>query len=121
MDLRAGPGRPVRAAAAGEVIFAGPVGGTPVVVIRLSAELRVTYEPVRGTLPVGTAVTPGQPVGTLSGALSHCPTPCLHWGLLRGDTYEDPLTLLPAALRRAEPSRLLPLGKARTWGRPGTG
>src|SRR4051794_13320237 len=35
VDLRAGPGTPVRAAAPGDITFAGPVAGTPVVVLRL--------------------------------------------------------------------------------------
>jgi murein DD-endopeptidase MepM/ murein hydrolase activator NlpD len=99
----------VRAAAAGEVAFSGEVGGTPVVVIQLPGGLRTTYEPVRGTLPVGTAVAPGRTVGVLAGGLPHCPGPCLHWGLLSGGVYLDPLTLLPPSLRRSEPSRLLPL------------
>ncbi|WNI18308.1 M23 family metallopeptidase [Actinacidiphila sp. ITFR-21] len=109
VDLRAGRGIPVRAAAPGRVAFTGPVGGIPVVVLRHPGGLRTTYEPVRGALPVGAPVAAGRPVGVLTGALPHCPAGCLHWGLLAGDTYLDPLSLLPAALRRAGPSRLLPL------------
>jgi murein DD-endopeptidase MepM/ murein hydrolase activator NlpD len=109
VDLRAGPGTPVRAAAPGEITFAGPVAGTAVVVLRLDGGLRVTYEPVRATVPVGTRVPAGRQVGLLTPGPAHCPTACLHWGLLYGDTYLDPLTLLPPALRRAGPSRLLPV------------
>ncbi|MFC4030613.1 M23 family metallopeptidase [Streptomyces polygonati] len=109
VDLRAGPGAVVRAAAPGRVYFSGEVGGVPVVVVALPDGLRTTYEPVRGTLPVGAAVRAGDRLGTLSGGLPHCPGPCLHWGLLNGDVYLDPLTLLPPSLRRSEPSRLLPL------------
>lgn len=108
-DLRAGPGATVRAAAPGEVAFAGPVGGSPVVVVRLADGLRITYEPVRATLPVGTRVAAGLPVGVLTGGLAHCPAGCLHWGLLRGADYLDPLTLLPPSLLRSAPSRLLPV------------
>ncbi|WP_329137108.1 M23 family metallopeptidase [Streptomyces sp. NBC_01476] len=108
VDLWAAPGTPVRAAAAGEVIFTGEVGGIPVVVIGLPGGLRTTYEPVRATVPRGTRVTAGQQVGLLASGLPHCPGPCLHWGLLRGEVYLDPLTLLPPALRRSGPSRLLP-------------
>jgi murein DD-endopeptidase MepM/ murein hydrolase activator NlpD len=110
VDLPAGPGTAVRAAAPGEVAFSGLVGGTPVLVVQLAGNLRTTYEPVRGSVPVGTAVAAGARLGTVSGALPHCPGGCLHWGLLSGDVYLDPLTLLPRSLLRSEPSRLLPLG-----------
>ena len=110
VDLRAGPGARVRAAAPGEVDFAGQVAGTPVVVVRLTGGLRVTYEPVRATATVGTRVGAGVQVGvTVGGGLPHCPGACLHWGLLRGDVYLDPLSLLPPSLRRSGPSRLLPV------------
>ena len=113
VDLRAGPDAVVRAATAGEVAFAGQVGGTGVLVLRISAALRITYEPVRATVPVGARVTAGEQVGVLDGTLAHCPGECLHWGLLRaqqdGDVYLDPLALLPASIRRGGPSRLLPV------------
>jgi murein DD-endopeptidase MepM/ murein hydrolase activator NlpD len=109
VDLGAGPSVPVRAAASGEIAFAGEVAGTPVVVLRLPDGLRTTYEPVRATVPVGAQVPAGHRVGVLAGALPHCPGACLHWGLLRGDVYLDPLSLLPPSLRRPLHSRLLPV------------
>jgi murein DD-endopeptidase MepM/ murein hydrolase activator NlpD len=110
VDLRAGPGSPVRAPAPGEVAFTGTVGGIPVIVLRLPGGLRTTYEPARATPAVGTKVAAGQQLGrTVSGGLPHCPGLCLHWGLLRGDTYLDPLSLLPPTLLRSDPSRLLPV------------
>jgi murein DD-endopeptidase MepM/ murein hydrolase activator NlpD len=109
VDLRAGPSAPVRAAAAGEIAFAGRVAGTDVVVVRHAAGLRTTYEPVRATLPVGTPVAAGGQVGLLTGPLAHCTAPCLHWGLLRATAYLDPLTLLPPSLLTAGRSRLLPV------------
>jgi murein DD-endopeptidase MepM/ murein hydrolase activator NlpD len=121
VDLAAAPGTAVRAAAAGEVTFAGLVGGTPVVVVALPDGLRTSYEPVRGTLPVGTAVPAGRQVGVLTGRLPHCALSCLHWGLLRGDAYLDPLSLLPPALLRSEPSRLLPVPRQPVSGRPRAG
>lgn len=48
-------------------------------------------------------------MGTLEAVPGHCRDGCLHWGLRRGDRYLDPLSLLPAWLRRAGPSRLLPV------------
>lgn len=115
VDLRAGPGTGVRAAGGGRVVFAGPVGGTPVVVVALPGRLRVTYEPVRATVRVGAPVAAGDRVGVVAGVLPHCrAAPCLHWGLLRDGGYLDPLGLLPPALMRAGPSRLLPVLAALT-------
>ncbi|MBY8879467.1 murein hydrolase activator EnvC family protein [Actinacidiphila acidipaludis] len=111
VDLRAGPGAAVRAAAPGVVAFAGQVAGVPVMVLALEGGLRTTYEPVRAGLAVGTRVAAGRQVGVLSGSVPHCPGPCLHWGLLSGDLYLDPLSLLPSTLRRSGPSRLLPLSR----------
>ncbi|UGY93842.1 murein hydrolase activator EnvC family protein [Streptomyces gobiensis] len=109
VDLAGKAGRPVRAVAPGRVSFAGTVAGRGVLSIELSGTgdppLRTTYEPVSPTVSVGDRVTAGQPVATLQPGPSHCrPSSCLHWGLRRGDTYLDPLTLL-----RQGPSILLPV------------
>lgn len=126
VDLAAVPGAPVRAVAAGRVVFAGTVAGQGVVSVELTGSgppaLRYTYEPVRSRVRAGEAVVAGQPVGTLAPGPFHCPDGCLHWGLLRGDDYLDPLSLLPASARRLGPSRLLPLHGIAPPGqdRPGT-
>ncbi|MGA4801855.1 peptidoglycan DD-metalloendopeptidase family protein [Streptomyces lavendulocolor] len=114
VDLSAPPGTVVRAAAAGRVWFAGPVAGRGVLSITLTATgappLRTTYEPVRPLVRPGSDVAAGQVVAVVApGAGAHCAPACLHWGLRRGDTYLDPLSLLPAPLLRRPPSRLLPL------------
>ncbi|MFF9482316.1 M23 family metallopeptidase [Streptomyces sp. NPDC014733] len=113
MDLAAPPGTTVRAAAPGEVAFAGVVAGRGVVTVQLSdtgePPLRTTYEPVHASVRKGDRVAAGQPVGVLQQGPFHCHETCLHWGLLRGKTYLDPLTLLPPDMRRTGPSRLLPL------------
>ncbi|MDF2261232.1 murein hydrolase activator EnvC family protein [Streptantibioticus ferralitis] len=113
VDLSATAGTPVHAAAPGRVTFTGTVAGQGVLTIELSGTgtppLRTTYEPVHATLPVGTEVAAGQPVGTLRPGPFHCPSGCLHWGLLRGDVYLDPLSLIPPDMRRHGPSRLLPV------------
>jgi murein DD-endopeptidase MepM/ murein hydrolase activator NlpD len=108
VDLLGSPGQQVRAAAAGTVVFAGVLAGRGVVVVSHGAT-RTTYEPVVATVRAGSWVTAGGAIGTLSGAAGHCPPrACLHWGLLRGDVYLDPLTLVAAT-----PVRLLPIGAGR--------
>ena len=95
VDLAAVPGDTVVAAGAGVVTFAGPVAGRGVVTVT-HGELRTTYEPVTATVEVGDLVAAGEPIGTLAAGAGHCggyPT-CLHWGLLRGQVYLDPLGLL---------------------------
>jgi murein DD-endopeptidase MepM/ murein hydrolase activator NlpD len=110
VDLAATPGTPVRAVAAGRVSFAGRVAGRGVVSVELTGtDLRTTYEPVRASLKKGDAVAPGETVGAVEPTATHCPVTCVHWGLLRGDAYLDPLTLLPPWLLRTGPSRLLPV------------
>lgn len=104
VDLAGSPGQVVRAAAAGRVTFAGSVGGRGVVVVDHGGT-RTTYEPVHASVGVGTLMRAGEPIGTLQAFGSHCwPDVCLHWGLLQGEVYLDPLTLLGAG-----PVRLLPL------------
>ncbi|SOB81885.1 Peptidase family M23 [Streptomyces sp. 1331.2] len=108
VDLAAAPGAEVRAAAAGVVTFSGLVAGRPVVTVAHpgsgSPPLRTTYLPVTGTVPVGTAVTAGQVIGQLATDGRHCPAQdCLHWGLLRGGRYLDPLALFGAGTARLLP------------------
>ncbi len=94
VDLRAEPGDAVRAAAAGRVVYAGALAGRGVVVVE-HGDLRTTYLPVGAAVAVGAMVEPGQVIGTLTPG-HYCPGgSCLHWGLKRGDTYLDPLSLLP--------------------------
>lgn len=110
LDLAAAAGEAVLAAADGVVAFAGTVAGRPVLTVRHGA-LRTTYEPVRAAVAVGTRVRAGQRVGWVQPG--HCGRrgTCLHWGLLRGEEYLDPLLLPTAATNRAE-LRLLPPGSA---------
>lgn len=103
VDLAAPPGSAVRAAGAGRVSFAGPLAGRGVVVVD-HGTFRTTYEPVTAYTSVGQAVRTGDVMGVLEPGHPGCPSPaCLHWGLLRGDTYLDPLRLVQAG-----PVRLLP-------------
>jgi murein DD-endopeptidase MepM/ murein hydrolase activator NlpD len=107
VDLAGRVGEAVLSAGDGVVGFVGTVARVGVVTV-VSGPLRTTYEPVRGTVRRGQPVHAGERIGVLQLAGSQClPAACLHWGLLRGSTYLDPLALL--GLERV---RLLPLGRA---------
>jgi hypothetical protein len=109
VDLAGVAGEDVLAAGLGVVTYAGLLAGRGVVAVD-HGTLRTTYEPVDSPPPVGTVVLPGEAIGTLARGHAGPALPgetLLHWGLLRGDTYLDPLSLL----RRA-PSRLVPVAPA---------
>lgn len=99
VDYATAPGTPVRAAAAGQVTFAGAVGGGLHVVVLHADGLRTSYS-FLASLAVrrGEPVAAGDTVGT-SG-------PSLHFGARAGDAYVDPAVLLAG---RAGPAvRLVP-------------
>jgi murein DD-endopeptidase MepM/ murein hydrolase activator NlpD len=106
VDLVGTVGRPVLAARAGTVVFAGPVGGRGVVSVHHDDGLRTTYEPVRPTVSAGAVVRSGDVIGLLEPGHAGCvPAVCLHWGVRRGRLeYLDPLVLL-----RPPEVRLLPV------------
>ncbi|MFC6162942.1 M23 family metallopeptidase [Kribbella jiaozuonensis] len=104
VDLAGHPGQPVLAATPGTITYAGPLAGRGIITIT-TGRRRTTYEPVVPAVSVGATVTTGTIIGRLSTAGSHClPRTCLHWGLLQGKQYLNPLTLVPN-----RPVRLLPL------------
>ena len=111
VDLLGHAGQQVHTALAGTVTFAAPLAGRGVVVVDHGG-VRTTYEPVSASVTVGDTVGRGAVIGTLQHRSSHClPRTCLHWGLVRGDTYLNPLTLVGAG-----PIRLLPLsGSVDGW------
>lgn len=96
VDLAAAPGTAVVAAGPGRVVFAGPVVDRGVVSIEHAGGLRTTYEPVTATVPAGTTVVAGTPIGVLDPGHPRCaPAGCLHWGARLPDgTYLDPMALL---------------------------
>ncbi|MFE5308940.1 murein hydrolase activator EnvC family protein [Isoptericola sp. NPDC056578] len=107
VDLAAATGERVRSPAAGTVSFAGEVAGKPVVVVAHPGGLRSTFEPVTASVGLGDPVAEGDVVGTLAAGPGHCaPAGCVHWGVLRGEVYLDPLALLG----QAPPIVLLPGG-----------
>lgn len=86
IDYATVPGSVVRAAAGGEVVFAGPVGGRLHVVVLHADGLRTSYSFLAAvSVRRGDRVVAGQEVGR-SG-------PSLHFGARRGGAYVDPLTL----------------------------
>ncbi len=110
VDLAGTPGQQVRAAAPGRVTFAGSLAGRGVVVVGHGAT-RTTYQPVRAGVEVGAVVAAGDVIGRLERFGSHCaPEACLHWGLIEGETYLDPLTLVGAGPVRLLPFLGLPAG-----------
>ena len=119
VDLQGRPDQSVRASLGGRISFAAPLAGRGVVVVQHGFG-RTTYQPVRASVEVGQQVARGQVIGTLRPGGSHCaPRSCLHWGLLRGEAYLDPLVLVGAV-----PVRLLPLTGPLTgpgWGSSITG
>jgi murein DD-endopeptidase MepM/ murein hydrolase activator NlpD len=100
----ASDGGPVTAPEAGTVSFVGVVVDRPVITIDHGHGLRSSFEPVRSTLKKGASVAKGAVVGTL--LAGHCGrSPCVHWGVRRGEEYLNPLSFI-LDLR---PSVLLPL------------
>jgi murein DD-endopeptidase MepM/ murein hydrolase activator NlpD len=95
VDLVAGVGQVVRAPTGGTVTYTGRLAGRGVVVVTHAGGLRSTFEPVSARVRAGTVVAQGDPVGEVSSEAGHCiPATCLHWGVLRGRTYLDPLTFV---------------------------
>ncbi|MEO6086303.1 MAG: M23 family metallopeptidase [Umezawaea sp.] len=105
VDLGGTPGEAVFAAGGGTVVFAGPVGGRPVVSLAHDSGLRTTYEPVEPVVRAGSPVRRGDPIGTLVAGHVGCPVvACLHWGARRGMDYVNPIRLVASGR-----VRLLPL------------
>ena len=102
VDLNGKSGDKVLAAGNGVITFAGLVAGKGVVVIK-HGNLRTTYEPVTASVAVGSRVRVGDVIGTLTAGESHCAiqakVSCLHWGLLRGEKYLNPLWLVQKRVR----------------------
>jgi hypothetical protein len=112
VDLAARSGQPVYAAGAGLISYAARLSGRGVVAILHGGALRTTYLPVRPSVRPGRRVAAGVRIGVVEDLPGHCGGRlCLHWGLLRGPVYLDPLSLV-----RPVQVRLLPV-----WGVPPAG
>jgi len=103
VDLDSTVGARVLAPAPGTVVFAGTVGGKPVISLDHTGGLRTTYEPVLAAVRRGDGVTAGAVLGTVTVPHPGCPVAvCLHWGALLGpgrESYVDPMSLLAADAR----------------------
>jgi murein DD-endopeptidase MepM/ murein hydrolase activator NlpD len=110
IDIAAPVGTPVRAAAAGTVAFAGPVGGRLFVTVDHGAGLESTYS-FLGSIAVrrGDVVSQGQTIARSGTGHAGDIVPSLHFGVRLADTYVDPLEYLgPVDVWRF--IRLAPLG-----------
>lgn len=89
VDFAALPGDPVRAAATGEVVFAGQVGGKLHVVVLHGDGIRTSYSFLADVaVRRGDHVEQGATVGLAGGPV--------HFGARAGEAYLDPLALLGA-------------------------
>ncbi|MBN4926252.1 M23 family metallopeptidase [Hoyosella rhizosphaerae] len=107
VDLSAAAGASVHASATGVVVFAGPVGGRPVISIDHPGGIRTTYEPVSPLINPGDTVTQGQHIGDVISGHNGCAVDaCLHWGARHSAdrlSYIDPLILLGLIAIRLKP------------------
>lgn len=98
VDLAASVEQAVGTPTGGRVSWSGVIAGRAVVVVTHEDGLRSTFEPVAGAPAVGTVVARGGRIGEVTATAGHCaPQTCLHWGVLRGETYLDPLSFVGRA------------------------
>ena len=111
VDLRARSGQLVVAPENGVITFASDIAGRGVVVIK-HGQLRSTYEPIDSQLAIGDQVRRGDKIGRLKCGDNHCcvgtRVMCLHWGLLRGRQYLNPLSKVDIHIRLLPIEPLLP-------------
>jgi len=98
VDFAAAPGTPVRAAAAGTVMFAGTVAHARHVVLLHPGGLRTSYSFLAAIrVHRGEVVDRGAVLGTTGGSGDHHDGTVLHFGLRIGGTFVDPMQLFAAA------------------------
>jgi len=111
VDLRAQSGQMVFAPANGLVVYVSNLAGRGVLVIK-HGQLRTTYEPVVSGLTIGDQVYRGDLIGRVDCGSNHCcigsSAKCLHWGLLRGHQYLNPLRKVDVHIRLLPIEPVLP-------------
>ena len=105
IDLAAASGVPIVAPAAGVIRFAGPVAGRGVISIDHGGGVLSAIEPIEAAVAAGTAVAPGDVLGTVASG-GHCDGACVHFGVRVDGEYVSPFLFL-GGLPRAV---LLPMG-----------
>ena len=109
VDYLVSEGQAVLAPSGGTVAFTGQVAGKSVVTLQHRDGLKTAFEPVCGSLPLGSSVVVGQIIGSVcaTGYTSHCaPAICLHFSLRSNGNYLSPLVLIGGLA----PSVLVPIG-----------
>jgi murein DD-endopeptidase MepM/ murein hydrolase activator NlpD len=92
VDLAARAGAQVLSPTQGVVTYAGTLADRGVMVVQLPSGLRVTVEPVWPMVAAGTPVRGGDRIGIVEAGSTHCgSSTCLHWGVVSGGRYLDPL------------------------------
>ena len=97
VDYSVPPGTPVRAAAGGQVVFAGRVAGGLHVTLAHPGGVRTSYSYLsRADVALGTAVERGTVLGLSGGAGPVHGPGVVHFGVRAGGEYVDPGPLLAA-------------------------
>ena len=103
-DLAAKAGTPVAAAAAGEVVHAGPAGTYGnLVIVRHDGGIETRYAHLSAVgVQVGDHVAPGQPIGNV-GTTGYSTGPHLHFEVRRDGKPMDPAPYLPLYTAHSRP------------------
>ncbi|BDZ46373.1 M23 family metallopeptidase [Naasia aerilata] len=94
IDVGVPAGTPVTSPDDGVVLFAGAVGGRPVLSVAHAAGLVSSFEPVEAAVTAGQGVRRGEALGTVAASAGHCPVDCLHIGARVDGRYVSPMVLL---------------------------
>jgi murein DD-endopeptidase MepM/ murein hydrolase activator NlpD len=94
IDVAVPTGTSVTSPDDGVVLFAGAVGGRPVLSVQHGGGLVSSFEPLDAVVVRGQAVRRGDALGTVAPSAGHCPIDCLHLGARVDGRYVSPMVLL---------------------------